>query len=125
VQAGKMRHRVVVQMLRAPSRDAAQLDPYNAPPSPAKEENWYPVCTRWAEIKPLSGQEIFQGQQVRPDITHQIKMRWFKEALTYVLKPGVDPKMRLVFEGRPLNVVSCVNIGERRRELDIRAIEQV
>lgn len=126
MQAGKLRKRVDVQQLTAAPSDPALQDPYNAPPPPADDGNWETLVTRWAFVRPLSGRELFQARQVRPDVTHRVTMRWFTGAWTGNLAPGVGPKMRLLLQQtRRLNVLYAVNVEERDRELDLLCIEEV
>lgn len=125
IAAGDLDKRVRVQKLAAPSTDPAQGNPYNAPTDPTKDANWPTVATRWASIAPLSGRELFMAQQIRADVTHRVKMRWFPDALSGQVKVGLKPKMRLVFQGRKLNVVSCIDVDELHVELDLLCIEEV
>jgi SPP1 family predicted phage head-tail adaptor len=126
IAAGQLKKRVQVQVLQAAPADLALRDPYNAPPPPEKDSSWQTVCTHWASVEPISGKELFQAQQVRSDATHKVVMRYFKNARIFVLKPGVDPSMRLVLQQhRILNVLSCVNSKEQDRWLELLCVEEV
>lgn len=41
--------------------------------------SWLPVANRWGEIRPLSGRELFQAQQVENDVTHRIEFDYFED----------------------------------------------
>lgn len=126
VQAGKYRKRVYVQQLTEPPTDLAMADPYNAPPSPLQDSNWGTTVVRWAEVLPLTGRELFQGQQVRQDVTHRVTMRWFRGAPpTGSYLPAVNPKMRLQLNGRTLQIASVINVEERNVELVLMCREEV
>jgi head-tail adaptor len=126
IAAGTMRHRVQVQQLKPASTDLAMRLPYNAQPSPADDASWQTTSVQWAGIKPLSGRELFQAQQVRADVTHRVWMRWFPGVSTFTVQPGIKPSMRLLFKNtRPLNIVYCANVDEYGVEFDILCIEEV
>lgn len=81
---------------------------------PAQE--WAQVAQVWASVKPLSGRELWNAQQVQADVTHAVRMRW---------RQGVDPKMELDLNGRRLRILSVLNLEERNRTLELLCQEQV
>lgn len=125
IAAGDMTKRVEVQELLAPPKDLILVNQFNEGPSPANPDDWQTICTRWAKVWPLSGRELFQAQQIRADITHRVQMRYFKNATSFRVQPGVKATMRLLLQGRPLYVLSCVDIEERHIELDLMCMEEV
>jgi SPP1 family predicted phage head-tail adaptor len=64
-------------------------------------ETWDDRGTVWAEIKPLTGRELYAAQAVSPQTTHRVTMRYW---------PGLTAEHRLKFgsrifhlEGPPVN----------------------
>jgi head-tail adaptor len=78
---------------------------------------WTTVAWRYASIEPIAGREKWQGQQVRPDVTHGITILYYP----------VIPKMRLKWAGRTFNVESALNPLEQQKStvMQIQAIEEV
>ena len=68
---------------------------------------WSDVADVWASVHPLSGRELFNAQQVQPDITHEVKLRYYG-ALT--------AKHRFLHDGRALNIESVADTNERNVE---------
>lgn len=69
-----------------------------------------------ASVEPLNGRELIQADKQEAGVSHLVRMRWM---------PGIEPKMQIVFEGRTLNIVSAINKGERRIELELMCLEKV
>jgi len=63
-------------------------------------DGWATIASLWAEVTPLTGRELFYAHQIRPDITTQIKIRYWKG------KPSLSPRMRFLLENgaRKLNI---------------------
>lgn len=78
-------------------------------------ETWADFVTRWANVKPLRGTERWTAQQVQPDITHEIYMRYVA---------GVTSDMRVVFKGRTINLKEVVNVEEKNVELYLTGMEE-
>jgi SPP1 family predicted phage head-tail adaptor len=74
------------------------------------------VPPRRAKIEWLTGNERVIGPQLTPLRTAKITLRFF---------PGLTDEMRLVFEGRLLNIDSFTDFEERHRELILKCIEKV
>ena len=101
VTAGDMRHRASVQQDNGTERDAAGK----------RIEAWSEVAMRWVEIRPLSGRERWQAQQVEADVDSEIRMRGMSD---------LAPNWRLVVNGtrvyeilhviRPLEVSAEVRL---------------
>jgi SPP1 family predicted phage head-tail adaptor len=101
-----MRDQVVIQ-----SRTIAQ-DGYGAP-VPTWSDVGDPV---WANVEPLTGREAWQAQQVRPDLTHRVTMRFYS---------GLTTKHRLKIGSRILNIESAVDVESRGREHVLMCKEEV
>ncbi len=67
---------------------------------------WTDVATVWAEIKPLSGNEVFTAQHLEGHITHHVLMRY---------RSDVTTDMRLSYNGRLFNIRAVLNMEERNQ----------
>lgn len=105
VPASLMRTRVEIQ-----SRVTTQ-DTYGA-----VTETWSTVATRWGRVEPLSGREQWQAQQVRPDVTHRVTLRYYD---------GLTARHRLKVGDRVLNITSVLNTEERKRQHECVCVEEV
>jgi SPP1 family predicted phage head-tail adaptor len=70
--------------------------------------SWAPVGTFHCDVKDLSGQELFHAQQTVAYSSAQVNMRY---------RYGVLPRMRIVVNGRTLQILSVSNPDGRHREL--------
>lgn len=98
-------------MIEKDNATATDVDAAGTP-----KPKWETYLTPWASVEPLTGREIFQGAQVRPDVTHTIKIRY---------RSGITTAMRAKFRSRYFYFDSVLDIEERRRELVILAKEEV
>lgn len=105
MQAGSLRHRITI--VGGPDTQNSYGEPI---PSGAV------VAQVRANVRPLEGREQFSGQQFLGEITHEIETRYV---------PGIKPKMRVLFEGRELDILAAPNVDERNRRLRILAREIV
>lgn len=103
--AGRLRDRVAVQSRTVPR------DSFGGLGTPV----WATSSTLYAEILPLAGSELWSAQQVIPQATHRVTMRYLST---------VTPKMRLLFGSRELNIES-VTPDERRVWMTLICIEKV
>lgn len=108
MRTGSLRHRIDIQREKSPATRSE---------SGEEVPVWQTLVTRYASIEPLSGRELWQARQVRPDVTHKIIMRFF----------AMTPKYRLKFGSRIFNVVSVLNPGERARgsAMELICVEEV
>lgn len=93
MRAGILRHRVIIQA-KTESRDAQGGVTYN----------WTNDQTRWAEVRPLEGRELWQARQAQMQATLRCSMRHYA---------GLTTQHRMIFGSRVLNIESVTNIGER------------
>lgn len=107
IDIGDLRHRVIIESL--------DLVAQNARGEPTQSVTV--VATVWAEIKPLTGRELFTAQQRAAQVTHGVRMRYPGTAVT--------PEMRLNFNSRYFDILSVLNIDEQNRELQILAKERL
>lgn len=109
MKAGKLRHRIEVQHDTSTTVDAAgHITPSNQP-----------FGKRWASIEHLSGRELWNAQQVQPDVTHRVRIRYLD---------GLNERMRLRFKERGktdryLNILTINNVQERDIEQELLCME--
>ena len=97
MQAGKLRHRVIIQyMTETP-------DAYGEP-----IRSWATLTTVWASIAPVGGREAARADMVSADSTHTVTMRYY---------PGLSPTHRFLWGTRVFEIVNIRNTAEVNREL--------
>lgn len=100
MQAGKLRHRVRIEA----------STPVRQPGGDRKPE-WRAIPRGTdvpAEVIALSGGEQQSGTQQQAIATTEVKLRW---------RGDIKPDMRIVHDGRTLNIVRAFDLTGRRREL--------
>jgi SPP1 family predicted phage head-tail adaptor len=95
--AGKLRHRITIQ---SPPDDVAFGD----------KGNWTDFCTVWADIRPISGKELFEAQTIGSELSHKINIRY---------RAGIDSTMRIKFGDRYFYIISVINFGELNRDIQL------
>ena len=105
VQAGKLRHRIIIQTFTLEQDDFGQ-----------QVRSPITLVERWASVEPLRGQELMNARQVQADVTHRVRVR---------KADGVTPKMQVVFDNRTFEILSVLNIEERGRLVEIYCKESV
>ena len=103
MEAGTLRHRVTIIADESDMRDA----------DGHKVVNEQPVDRVRADIVALRGNELWRAQQVQPEITTRVRMRY---------RPGISSKQRLLHEcceGGTLDVLAVIDVGGRKRELEL------
>ncbi len=99
MRAGKLRHRVTIEQ------------PYETQDgSGGVVTTWEEVATVSASVEPLRGDERFGAQQVSAEISTRVRMRY---------RDGVQPKQRLTFGERVLEVEAVIDVAGRGRELEL------
>lgn len=73
-------------------------------------------CEVPASVVPVGATERTDNHQAQPEVTHMVYLD-FQE--------GITPTMRLIYNGRILEISSVVNVGERSLELQISCTESV
>lgn len=97
MRAGDLRHRVEI-VRAAVTRDA----------SGAEVKTWPTLAHRWAQVRPLNGQEQLQAQQAQASMTHRIRIRYYE---------GLTVEDRIKFDGRFFDINSIADQDERHREM--------
>lgn len=91
-------------------------------PTTTQSASGEPTITweRWkqlrCQIEPLQGRERFEAQQVRPEVTHQVRMRYVD---------GLSTRYRISYDGRTLNIAEMINVDERNREHLLMCAEEL
>lgn len=66
------------------------------------------VGTAWAKVETGGGREFVQAQQLVPELTHRVVMRY---------RTGVTAKHRLVYGARSLAIHAAIDPEERHEQL--------
>lgn len=109
MRAGKIRHKVEIELYEKAGRSDSGATLYD----------WVSIGTEWAEVEQLRGRTLFAAQQAHSATTTRIRMRWrsdVAEATGEAMRLRHHSRIYRV-EGRPIDV------GGRRRELEIMALE--
>jgi SPP1 family predicted phage head-tail adaptor len=85
MQAGKLRHRLTLQM-KTVTQDKT---------TGRLTETWQDVCKIWGNIAPLSAREFLASQSIQSEITTRITIRY---------KKNIDSTMRLLHGGKIYNI---------------------
>ena len=75
-------------------------------------ERTHIICR--AAIWPVSAKEIVQSAQLEMQITHRIRIDYFR---------NITPAMKIYFGTRKFEIISIINVEERNVMLDILAKE--
>ena len=105
VRIGKLNKRIRIQ---APTRTRDAIG--------GSVSGWETCTTRWGSVEPLAGKEVFRGNQVDSRLTHKVWMRYDRNI-------RLNPDMRLIYNGRILNIHSVANIKEADRFVVVMCIE--
>lgn len=108
MQAGRLRHRGVIEHLGAKSDTVSD--------SGESQAEWTEFKTVWMSIEPLRGRELFAAQEYHNETTVRIRMRFLE---------GVTPKMRVLYEDKYYPILAIVDPGLRHRELELMCTEGV
>ena len=105
MQSGKLKHSVEIQF---PSHtEDASGDPVL--------DGWTTFATVWAFVKPLSGREIVQAQQLHAETNHSISLRFMK---------GINTSQRVLFNGKAYSILSVINTNEANEELILMTVKR-
>ena len=109
IDAGRLRHRLVLQRrnIQPDGGGGEAGDPWAAPLT---------VATVWGSIEPLRGGERLRALRLEAQVTHRIVIRF---------RAGVTSDMRIAFGARVFNIRAVLDIGERRRALELLCEEGV
>jgi SPP1 family predicted phage head-tail adaptor len=108
MRAGILRKRVTFQ-----SRDAG-IDSFGG-----LKQTWSDICTCWAEIHSLTGNQLMAAEAVQSFVSHEITVR-FQPALA---TPLATASMRAIYKGRFFNISSAPNVDEGNQYMIIQCKE--
>jgi SPP1 family predicted phage head-tail adaptor len=105
IQAGKLRHLIVIQK-KSTSRDSCGGE------LPA---SWVPFASVRASVEPLQGREYTSASGDKAEATTRFRLRHLS---------GVTASMRVLFEGRVFQLVSPpIDPNMQHRELHLMTVE--
>ena len=99
MQAGRLRHRLVVQ------HEEESQDTYGG-----VTRTWTTLDTVWGSVEPLSGKELIEAQQLDATLTHRIRIRYLA---------NVTETCRITFDSRTFEIQTVRNFSERNREMEL------
>ncbi len=107
MQAGKLRHRVVIE------QNQATQDTFGA-----ETDAWVSWATVYARVESLSGREYFdqQAAQTLAEVTHRVVIRY---------RDGITPTLRVVWKGQVFDIEAVIEVESRGRELHLMCREVV
>lgn len=92
-QAGKLDRRVTIEQV-VETRDA-----YGG-----IIETWSTFAVMWAQVMPTNANEIYNADALRAFKMTTFTIRW---------REGLDPKMRIQFDGHTYRIVGLKEVGRR------------
>lgn len=107
INAGELRHRIVLQQPVSSAQDAG------GQPTIA----WTTKATVWAAVKPLQGREFFSAEKVNSDIDHRIVIRYYAG--------GITPSWRVQFGTRIFQIQSIIVPNETKEEMQLMCKETI
>ncbi len=107
-RAGKYRRKVIIQQptLSEPSADTGE-----------RLKTFTKLGDAWAEVSELGTREVWRAQQVNPEITTVITIRWRTDIT-------ITSAMRIKYGTRILNLAGPPIGDDRQKELVMRCVEQ-
>lgn len=77
---------------------------------------WADVATVWAAAAPLRGREFFAAGQMQTEVSLRFKIRW---------RAGIESAMRVLWRGQAHDIVSVIDVGGARVELELMCLAGV
>lgn len=105
MRAGTLRHPVTIQQ--------ASSGTYS--PATGSPGTWTTVATTRVSIEPMAGRERILALQTEGALPARMRLRY---------RPGIVPKMRVLWGTRVFEIVSVANLGERNREIELTVVER-
>lgn len=100
VHAGELRHRVVFLQKQVQVKSGVSTT------------QWLPAFTCWCKVEPLSGREFWQAAAVNRENEVRFTLRY---------RNGVNPAMRILFEGKLYDITTVLDVDNRHSKLEILA----
>jgi SPP1 family predicted phage head-tail adaptor len=92
-----LRHRLTLEQLSRVADEGGRFT-----------ESWVAVATLSADLRPIGGEERFEADRLAGSITHEVVLRY---------RAGVVPAMRFRRASRIFQILSVIDVEERRRWL--------
>lgn len=81
-------------------------------------DGWTRVDDRWAQVLTQESREVFRAQQIQPDISHIVRMRY--DSTT----KNLHPKMRLLVRGNPVHIAGIQNVNMQNEYIELTCRER-
>jgi len=111
MKAGILRHKIMIEK-KYKERS----------PTGAEIVIWTTDTPAWASIKPLRGNEYYQSEQIRANVTHNIEIRYTTLSASTKISPGY---CRLNWNDRIFTIENIINVDERNIKLLLMCKESV
>lgn len=79
-------------------------------------QGWGDRTSHWAQITPLSGNELVMARQLNPEMTHRIDM-WYTSV--------ISAQQRLKYGTRYFYILSVINVDEEGQFTQLMCVEKV
>lgn len=93
IRSGELRERVQIQVAAESRNNLGETT-----------LSWSEFSARWASVEGVSAREALINGQQETSVTHKVKMRYVA---------GLNQKMRIVWRGRTLEIVSLLEHANR------------
>lgn len=93
MRAGQLRARITIQ------QGTETADTYGG-----RSYSWSTYATRWAQLRPLKGNEFIAAKQINNDVTGEALIRY---------TTGITPKMRILYGSRVFEILAVLNTTEK------------
>lgn len=68
--------------------------------------NWQTLATLWAQIEPIAGRVVRQGERLESRVTHRITLRY---------RGDITAGMRVVWGSQRFSIQAVINLGAQNR----------
>lgn len=100
---GALRARIIIEREDPTGNDGGSYAP-----------NWTQVANLWAQIEPVTGRVVRQGERLESHITHRVTLRY---------RTDITAGMRIVCGAQLLTIQAVLDLGARHRFLQLLAQE--
>jgi len=107
MRAGRLRHRVSIKV---ETLDYLNLDTYGQP-----TKTWTDVCTIWAAIEPLQGQEYHAAMRDNAEVKTRIRIRY---------RSDINRTMKVVYGSTEFEILDTINPKFANVELQLMCKER-
>jgi SPP1 family predicted phage head-tail adaptor len=105
MRAGQLRHQITI---KAPTHTSDGMGGVTT--------TWGTVATCWAAVEPLRGREWVESNLENAELTGKVVMRY---------KSGILPTYQVYFGSRTFEILSVIDVDERRKEIQLMVRELV